>query len=183
MNQARVDRLLAKMNYKMMKIPRLMKQPKGPQGRLLMMQKTTTLVVKHERVEANYNRLDECRGYIEQLISQAIRRGPNDVHMMKLADFWLLEKQLIYKLFDVLVPRYKDHVGAYTTMHNAPQIYPGPERLRAILELKGNPYPPVPSARHDGRHLLHNILLLEAKREYNIAKSNREREHLEIDSS
>ncbi|GLH00014.1 39S ribosomal protein L17, mitochondrial [Gryllus bimaculatus] len=84
---------------------RNLKNPDGPEGRLLKLRKTVTGLIKHERIELNYNRADEARGYAERLISEAIRYGDCHRTTMELADFWLLEKQLVHKLFKVLVPR------------------------------------------------------------------------------
>lgn len=41
--------------------------PKGPEGRLMMLRKTVTELVKLERVELNYHRGDEARGYAERV--------------------------------------------------------------------------------------------------------------------
>lgn len=41
--------------------------PKGPEGRLLMLRKTVTELVKLERIELNYHRADEARGYAERV--------------------------------------------------------------------------------------------------------------------
>lgn len=56
---------------------------------------------------------------------------------MELANFWIIEKQFIHKLFKVLVPRYENYTTSFTKLHNAPCIYPGYAFKRAILELKG----------------------------------------------
>lgn len=56
---------------------------------------------------------------------------------MELANFWIKEKQLVHKLFKVLVPRYQNYTTSFTKLHNAPCIYPGYAYKRAILELKG----------------------------------------------
>jgi large subunit ribosomal protein L17 len=57
---------------------------------------------------------------------------------MEFANFWILEKQLIYKLFDVLVPRYKSYFStSYTKIYNCPRDYPGSYKKKVILELKG----------------------------------------------
>lgn len=56
---------------------------------------------------------------------------------MELANFWIIEKQLIHKLFKVLVPRYQNYTTSFTKLHNAPYIYPGYAYKRAVLELKG----------------------------------------------
>jgi Ribosomal protein L17 len=54
-----------------------------------------------------------------------------------MADYWLDEKQLIHKLFKVLVPRYKDYNSSYTKLILGPKTYPGYYAGTAILELKG----------------------------------------------
>jgi hypothetical protein len=56
---------------------------------------------------------------------------------MELADYWLLEKQLVHKLFKVLVPRFENCPVSYTRMYRAPRPCPGPKFKRAVLELRG----------------------------------------------
>lgn len=89
---------------------------------------------------------------------------------MELADFWLEEKQLVHKLFKVLVPRYQSCSVSYTRMYKAPRPYPGDYDKKAVLELRGNPYPPLVPDMHNNRNLIHNVLLDEAKKEYRAAK-------------
>lgn len=72
-----------------------------------------------------------------QLISEALRHGPQNPETMELADFFILEKQLVHKLFKVLVPRYQNYTTSYTRFLYAPCIYPGTPYKRAVLELKG----------------------------------------------
>ena len=72
-----------------------------------------------------------------QLISDAIRNGDCHKHTMEMADYWLDEKQLIHKLFKVLVPRYKEYNSSYTKLVLGPKTYPGYYAGTAILELKG----------------------------------------------
>jgi len=47
------------------------------------------------------------------------------------------EKDLILKLFKVLVPRYQHYETSVTQMWNLPIQYPGKPIPRGILELKG----------------------------------------------
>gem|GEM_PF-6024949 len=60
-----------------------------------------------------------------QLISDAIRHGDCHKETMEMADYWITEKQLVHKLFKVLVPRYQDCPVSYTRMIKAPRHYPG----------------------------------------------------------
>lgn len=73
-----------------------------------------------------------------QLISDAIRYGDCHKTTMEMADFWLTEKQLVHKLFKVLVPRYENYTTSYTRMWKASQMYPTGHFRRSVLELKGN---------------------------------------------
>jgi large subunit ribosomal protein L17 len=56
---------------------------------------------------------------------------------MEIADFWLTEKQLVHKLFKVLVPRYENYQTAYTRLVLAPNVVGARYMNQAILELRG----------------------------------------------
>lgn len=89
---------------------------------------------------------------------------------MEMADYWLIEKQLVHKLFKVLVPRYQNYTVSYTRMVKAPRPYPGEKHLKAVLELRGNPYPELVPNPNANRNLIHNVLLDEARRDYRQQK-------------
>lgn len=165
MNQAEVTKLMSRLRITYMSRHRNLKQVDGPEGRINKLRKTVTGLIKNERLELNYARADEARGYAERLISDAIRYGDCHRPTMEMADFWLLEKQLVHKLFKVLVPRYETCPLSYTRMWKAPREYPGSFRLRAVLELRGNPFPPLEQQKNSRRNLLHNVLLDEARKE------------------
>lgn len=88
-----------------------------------------------------------------------------------MADYWMLEKQLVHKLFKVLVPRFQNFTSPVTTMYRAPREYPAPTHKklyfeRSLLELKGNPYPAIANNTYRNKNLIHNVLLDAAKREF-----------------
>ncbi|XP_075162405.1 mitochondrial ribosomal protein L17 [Haematobia irritans] len=170
MNQAEVTKLMSQLKFAVRPAKRHLKNPDGPEGRLLKLRKTVTALVKHERIELFYNRADEARGYAELLISDAIRHGDRHKATMELADFWLLEKQLVHKLFKVLVPRFENTNVSYTRMYKAPRDYPGMYYDKAVLELRGNPYPSLMQDFSQNRNFIHNILLDEARKEYRREK-------------
>lgn len=95
---------------------------------------------------------------------------------MEMADYWILDKTVVHKLFKVLCPRFENSTSAATRMFKAPRQYPCVDtsqryRARSILELKGHPYPHViPDEHQKNRNLIHNVLLDEAKREFNKEK-------------
>ncbi|XP_034102339.1 39S ribosomal protein L17, mitochondrial [Drosophila albomicans] len=170
MNQADVSKLMSQLRIAVRSNKRNLKNPDGPEGRLLKLRKTVTALVKHERIELFYNRADEARGYAELLISNAIRHGDRHKATMELADYWLLEKQLVHKLFKVLVPRYENYNVSYTRMFKAPRDYPGIYYRKSVLELRGNPYPVLTQDNSQNRNLLHNVLLDEARKEFRREK-------------
>ncbi|KAK2582645.1 hypothetical protein KPH14_004924 [Odynerus spinipes] len=169
MNQANVEKLVSKLRYNV-KPRRRLSNADGPEGRLRKIQKTLTALLKYERLELNYNRADETRGYVERLISDAIRYGPNHKETMEMADFWITEKQLVHKLFKVLAPRYKDYTISFTKLHKAPYIYPDVVYKRAVLELRGNIYPSIEQYNPHEHNLLHNILLSAARKDFRMEK-------------
>ncbi|KAL8574736.1 hypothetical protein ACOMHN_023940 [Nucella lapillus] len=138
----------------------------GPEGRLKRMRKHVTALIRNERIDSTFAQCEEARGYAEKLIQMAIRNGDTHRHTMELADNWLLEKDLIHKLFKVLVPRYSSFPVATTSIHRISGTYPSDGTPMGVLELKGNPWPSVRPKPRDTSLLLHNILLHEAKHDY-----------------
>lgn len=190
MNQAELTKLISQLKVAVKPRHRNMKNELGPQGRMEKLRHTVTALIKYERIELFYNRADEARGYTErvkivknivfysynddiifQLINEAIRYGDTHQPTMEMADYWLLEKQLVHKLFKVICPRFENYQGPVTKMFNAPREYPAlPERAyfkRSVLELKGNPYPPIlPDISYRNKNLIHNVLLNNARRDF-----------------
>lgn len=109
-------------------------------------------------------------GIFFQLISEAIRHGDCHKPTMEMADFWLLEKQLIHKLFKVLVPRFENTNLSYTKMYKAPK--PEYERNinKAVLELRGNPFPDLFMKQPNNKMWIQNVLLEAAKQDYRQTK-------------
>lgn len=165
MNQAEVNQLVSQLRFAVRSRHRNLKNIRGAEGRLDKLRKTVTGLIKNERIELNRERADEARQYTERLISDALRYGDTHKPTMEMASFWLLEQQLVHKLFKVLVPRLENCPTSYTRMYKAPREYPGNYFRRAVLELRGNPFPPLCPQQVNRRNLIHNILLDEAKKE------------------
>lgn len=68
MNQPNLEKLVNKLRYNV-KPRRKFRQPQGPEGRLLKFRKILTALIKYERLELNYPRGDEARGYVDQVRS------------------------------------------------------------------------------------------------------------------
>ncbi|NWY18187.1 RM17 protein, partial [Aphelocoma coerulescens] len=105
------------------------------------------------------SRLDLLRNLVTALLIDYAKRGDKDERAMRMADFWLTEKDLIHKLFKVLAPRFQPHPGSYTRLLQIPNR-DGLDRAKmAVIELKGNPLPPLVRPRRDSDKTLLNQLL------------------------
>ncbi|XP_057551417.1 39S ribosomal protein L17, mitochondrial isoform X2 [Hippopotamus amphibius kiboko] len=107
----------------------------GPESRIHLLRNLLTGLVRHERIEASWARVDELRGYAEK------------------------EKDLIPKLFQVLAPRYQGQNGGYTRMLQIPNRNMQDRAKMAVIEYKGNCLPPLPLPRRDSSLTLLNQLL------------------------
>lgn len=67
MNQAEVSKLISALKINIQPRARNLRNIDGPEGRLLKIRKTITALIKHERLELNYNRADEARAYAERV--------------------------------------------------------------------------------------------------------------------
>ncbi|OTF82748.1 39S ribosomal protein L17, mitochondrial-like protein [Euroglyphus maynei] len=99
---------------------------------------------------------------------------------MELANFYLKDKTLIHKLFKVLVPRYMNYTTSFTSMYllsNRDIDWSNYRQRsyvnqRVLIELKGNPYPPLLNHDLKRNNLLHNILLSQVSRDYYMNRTN-----------
>lgn len=72
MNQAEVSKLMSQLKFAIQPRHRRMKNPAGPEGRLMKLRQSVTALFKYERLEMNYNRADETRGYAERVGSKLL---------------------------------------------------------------------------------------------------------------
>ncbi|XP_054262576.1 39S ribosomal protein L17, mitochondrial [Macrosteles quadrilineatus] len=183
MPQADVSKLVSQLKINISPGYRRLKNIKGPEGRHEILRKILTGLFKYERIELKYTKADEARGYAERLISEAIRHGDTHKPTMELADYWIEDKRVVHKLFKVLAPRYENYNIAYTRMFKVSGFYPEGGFPKSVLELKGNPFPPLTTDLSNNRSLLHNVLLDEAKKEYRAEKYAEMAEQLSAESS
>ncbi|XP_056619106.1 39S ribosomal protein L17, mitochondrial [Triplophysa dalaica] len=129
----------------------------GPESRINILRNILTGLVRHERIETTKARADEVRFYAEKLIDYA-KKGDTNEKSMKMADFWLTEKDLIPKLFKVLAPRFENQTS-YTCMARIPNRENLDRAHMSVLEYKGNPFPPLyPVKRVSELNILNQLL-------------------------
>ncbi|CAL1610375.1 unnamed protein product [Knipowitschia caucasica] len=130
----------------------------GPESRINMLRNILTGLVRYERIETTLGRADEVRFYAEKLIDYA-KKGDTDEKAMRMASFWLTEKDLVPKLFKVLAPRFESETNGYTRMARLPNRENLDRAKMAVLEYKGNPFPPLYPAKRENELTLINQLL------------------------
>ncbi|CAB3410663.1 unnamed protein product [Caenorhabditis bovis] len=146
-------------------------------ARLEVLRRIVTRVVREERVELKWNRAVEARPYLERLIQLGVERGPLDEYTTEMMEWWLPEKDLITKMHEVIVPRFADRQSPFTSIYRLPM-----KRLLqhskskqefwkryeiGILEIDGNPFPPVVSTEAcENSNTILNVLLTNALKNY-----------------
>ncbi|MFH4978423.1 hypothetical protein AB6A40_005132 [Gnathostoma spinigerum] len=157
-------------------IPQRLKSPSIPphRSRLEILRVLVTRAVREERFELTLNRAVETRPYLERILQLAINRERDDPYVQEMLEWWLMESDLHEKLYNVLVPRFRDLQGPFTSIYRLPDqrlplaIDNRRELWRrykiGILEIKGNPYPPVVPEPEDYSGNLLNVLLKNALR-------------------
>ena len=74
---------------------------------------------EHERIKTTKAKAQAIRGQAEKLITLAKRGLAADdadklIHSRRLAAARLADKEIVYKLFEDIAPRYEDRAGGYT---------------------------------------------------------------------
>ncbi|KAM7541994.1 hypothetical protein Aperf_G00000009445 [Anoplocephala perfoliata] len=143
----------------------------GPTGRMSLLRRCVSTLVDEERIELPWLLAKETRQYAERLIQEAVRTElatsdlskvenleellqppwneyPELAAFLELSAFWLQKPELVIKLLRVLVPRYRFYNRSYTRIFRL-QRPPYPNEYAffvqgfGILELHGNPWPPI----------------------------------------
>uniref|UniRef100_UPI00358E190C large ribosomal subunit protein bL17m-like isoform X6 n=1 Tax=Myxine glutinosa TaxID=7769 RepID=UPI00358E190C len=130
----------------------------GLASRTDMLRNLLTALVRHERILTTTGRADELRPYAEKIIDYG-KLGDRNARAMKIADFWLTEKDLIPKLFRVLAPRFAESSGPYLQVVRVPNSANLDRAPTSAIEYLGNPLPPLPIKRRAPDDTLLNTLI------------------------
>ncbi|KAK6469855.1 39S ribosomal protein L17 [Huso huso] len=127
----------------------------GPESRINMLRNILTGLVRHERIETTWARADEVRIYAEKVSDMLISFTRPLFSCFSLVQ----EKDLVHKLFKVLVPRLGSEQRGYTRLFQIPNRDSLDRAKMAVLELRGNPFPPLVTRQPDSDGSLLNQLL------------------------
>lgn len=99
--------------------------------RRAMFRNMATSLLKHEQVRTTLPKAKELRGVVERMITLG-KRG--DLHARRQVLGYLMDDNVVRKLFDTLGPRYAERSGGYTRVIKAGFRY-GDSAPMAIIEL------------------------------------------------
>ncbi|XP_002127164.2 large ribosomal subunit protein bL17m-like [Ciona intestinalis] len=144
----------------------------GHQRRMKLLKILVNALIKNERIETTFTKAHETQKYIHRLIDIA-KQSTNDAYTKDMVGYWADDDSNKTKLFNVLVPRFAEHSGKYTRIAMLPTWHIkdiDDHKKMAVLELKGNPLPPLP-VKEDNPHTLQNVLIAAAKNDWKAAKN------------
>lgn len=78
-----------------------------------VLRNSVTSLLQHEKIETTESRAKEIRSMTEKMITLG-KRG--DLHARRQANAYLMNEDVLFKLFDSLPERYQDRQGGYTRM-------------------------------------------------------------------
>ena len=81
--------------------------------RLAMLRNMSTSLFQHEKVSTTLSRAKELKSFSEKIITAA---KPMDINARRAVERHIKDAVVLKKIFDVLVPRYKERHGGYTRL-------------------------------------------------------------------
>ncbi|KAJ1349848.1 hypothetical protein KIN20_005504 [Parelaphostrongylus tenuis] len=146
-------------------------------ARLEVLRRIITRLVREERAEFQWNRAVEARPYMERLIQLGLERGEHDEYTVEMMEWWLPERDLITKMYNVIIPRFVDREAPFTSIYRLPTQRLVQYKTKAtekwrrydiavleidVISIPGNPFPPVLGEKANNSSSILNILLNDA---------------------
>ncbi len=108
---------------------------RSPSHRRMLLRNLATSLLEHGKMQTTLAKAKELQPYVEKLISQA-RDG------FQLAQFRrvlavLTRKEIAFKLFHEIGPRYKGRPGGYTRIYKLAKVRQGDAAPMAVISLLG----------------------------------------------
>ncbi|QDV32215.1 50S ribosomal protein L17 [Tautonia plasticadhaerens] len=122
---------------------------RSPEHRRMLMRNLATSFFEHERIETTQAKAKELQPYAEKLITMAVRGirrqkalGGDAADKLPLAEFRriltvLTRKDVAYKLFFEIAPRYMERPGGYSRIFKLAHRRQGDCSQMAIIQLIG----------------------------------------------
>lgn len=110
-----------------------------PEHRRMMLRNLATSLLEHGRIETTLAKAKELQPYVEKLISLA--RDGWDLNKFRRVLAVVTIKDVAFKLFKEIGPRYKDRPGGYTRIFKLAKVRQGDASQMAVIMLLGEDEP------------------------------------------
>ena len=100
-------------------------------ARKALLRGIVTSLFQHERIETTEAKAKELRKVADKMLTLA-KRG--DLHARRQVMAYMMDEDVVKKLFDEVAPKYKDRQGGYTRIIKA-GVRQGDAALMVIIEL------------------------------------------------
>ena len=108
---------------------------RSPSHRQMLLRNLATALLEHGRITTTLAKAKELQPYTEKLITLA--RGGWDTNQFRRCLAVLTSKDVAYKLFHEVGPRYKDRPGGYTRIYKLAKVRQGDAAPMAVIALLG----------------------------------------------
>jgi large subunit ribosomal protein L17 len=108
---------------------------RSPEHRRMLLRNLATALVEHGKITTTVPKAKELQPYVEKLITLA-KDGWN-LNNFRRCLAVLTSKQMAYKLFHEIGPRFKGRSGGYTRIYKLAKVRQGDAAAMAVISLLG----------------------------------------------
>ena len=108
---------------------------RSPEHRRMLLRNLATALLEHGQITTTLPKAKEVQPYVEKLITTA-RKGW-DLNNFRRSLAVLTNKQVAYKLFHEIGPRYQNRPGGYTRIFKLAKVRQGDAAAMAVIALLG----------------------------------------------
>jgi large subunit ribosomal protein L17 len=108
---------------------------RSPSHRRMLLRNLATALLEHEKITTTLAKAKELQPYTEKLITLA-KGGWNLDHFRRSLSV-LTNKEVAYRLFHEIGPRFKDRSGGYTRIYKLAKVRQGDASAMAVIALLG----------------------------------------------
>ncbi|MFO0888807.1 MAG: 50S ribosomal protein L17 [Isosphaeraceae bacterium] len=108
---------------------------RSPEHRRMLLRNLATSLLEHGKIKTTLPKAKELQPYVEKLITQA--KDGWDLNRFRRCLAVLTSKQVTFKLFHEVGPRYKGRQGGYTRIYKLAKVRQGDAAAMAVISLLG----------------------------------------------
>jgi large subunit ribosomal protein L17 len=106
-----------------------------PSHRQMMLRNLATSLLEHGRITTTLAKAKDLQPYVEKLITLA--KGGWNLNKFRRVLAVVTKKDVAFKLFKEIGPRYKDRPGGYTRIYKLAKVRQGDASAMAVITLLG----------------------------------------------